>query len=56
MDTKKMIWIGVFVGSTIGGLVPSLWHASMFSMWGLVFSTIGGLAGIWAGWKMGQRL
>jgi hypothetical protein len=56
MDTKKMIWIGVIVGSTLGGLVPSLWHASMFSMWGLVFSTVGGLAGIWAGWKMGQRL
>jgi len=51
MTEKKMIWIGIVVGSTIGGLIPGLWHASMFSMWGLFFSTLGGLAGIWVGWK-----
>jgi len=54
MTTKKLIWIGIVVGSTLGGMVPNLWHASMFSMWGLLFSTIGGLVGIWAGWKIGQ--
>ena len=56
MGAKQMVWIGAIVGSTLGGLLPGLWHASMFSMWGFVFSTIGGLAGIWAGWKVGQRL
>ena len=50
-----MIWIGAAVGSTLGGLLPALWHASMFSISGLVVSTIGGLIGIWAGWKV-QRL
>jgi predicted MFS family arabinose efflux permease len=46
--SRKAIWIGVIVGSTIGGCVPSLWHASVLSVSGVVFSTIGGLAGIWA--------
>ena len=50
--SKKAIWIGVMVGSTVGGCVPSLWHASMFSMWGVVFSTLGGLAGIWLAWRL----
>ena len=25
MTDKKMIWIGIVVGSTLGGLIPSLW-------------------------------
>jgi len=54
MNAKAMIWIGAIVGSTLGGLVPSLWHASMWSMSGLLFSTIGGVVGIWAGWKLAQ--
>lgn len=52
MSAKRVIWIGATLGSVLGGCVPNLWHASAFSMWGLVFSTIGGLAGIWAGWKL----
>jgi hypothetical protein len=56
MGTKRLIWFGIIIGSTIGGFIPNLWHESMFSMWGLLFSTLGGLAGIWAGFKLGQRL
>lgn len=52
MDSKRVIWMGATVGSVVGGFVPSLWHASMFSMWGLVFSTVGGIAGIWLGWRI----
>jgi len=55
VSDRRMIWIGAAVGSTLGGLLPALWHASMFSISGLVVSTIGGLIGIWAGWKV-QRL
>ena len=47
MGTKKIIWAGAVVGSVLGGCVPGLWHASVMSMSGLVFSTLGGLAGIW---------
>jgi dipeptide/tripeptide permease len=51
---KRLIWIGSIVGSTVGGMLPGLWHASMLSMWGFVLSTVGGIAGIWAGWKLSQ--
>jgi hypothetical protein len=54
MANKKIIWIGMTVGSTIGGFIPSLWHAGMFSMWSIVLSTIGGIAGIWAGYQIGR--
>ena len=46
--SKKVVWIGILVGSTLGGCVPSLWHASMFSFSGVIFSTLGALVGIWA--------
>lgn len=54
MSDKKLIWIGATVGSTLGGLLPGLWHASIFSMWGLLLSTVGGLLGIWVGWKLSR--
>jgi hypothetical protein len=54
MIDKRLIWIGAFVGSTLGGLVPRLWHASLWSLWGILFSMIGGIVGIWAGWKISQ--
>jgi hypothetical protein len=46
--------MGLFIGSTIGGLVPELWGAGIFSMSAIVFSFIGGIAGIWVGYKIGQ--
>ncbi len=54
MGSKRLVWFGLTVGSTLGGMVPALWHASMFSLWGIVFSTIGGILGIWAGWRIGN--
>jgi hypothetical protein len=54
MSNKKMIWIGATIGSTLGGLVPGLWHAGMFSMSGIVFSTVGGVLGIWAAYQAGR--
>ena len=52
--SKKSIWIGMFVGSSIGGFVPMLWHAGMLSLWGVVMSTIGGVAGIWIAYRIGR--
>ena len=52
MDTKRVIWIGAVVGSVVGGLIPALWHAGLFSMSGLLLSTVGGVAGIWAAWRL----
>lgn len=49
---KSLIWIGVLVGTTVGGFVPSLWGAGMFSLSGVIFSAVGGFLGIWLGYKL----
>jgi hypothetical protein len=54
MERKKLVWIGLFIGSTIGGFVPSLWDSGMFSMAGVLGSAIGGLLGIYLGFKIGE--
>ena len=54
MNTKSLIWIGVFVGGTVGGAIPMLWGSDMLSMSSIFLSMVGGLAGIWAGFKLGQ--
>ena len=51
---RKLIWIGMIVGSTIGGCVPALWHAGMFSVSAILLSAVGGIAGIWVGYRLGR--
>jgi hypothetical protein len=51
MHTKPLIWIGLFVGSTVGGLVPSLWGAGMLSGSSILLGGVGGVAGIILGYK-----
>jgi hypothetical protein len=54
MNSRPMVWIGMFIGSSIGGWVPSLWGAGFFSFSGLFLSAIGAIAGIYIGFKMSQ--
>jgi len=54
MSRKTLIWIGVAVGSTVGSFIPELWGAGMFSISSVVLSTIGGVAGIWLGFRLGD--
>jgi len=41
MNSKKLVWIFMIIGSTVGGFVPGLWGASMFSLSPLIFGAIG---------------
>ncbi len=50
--SRRMIWVGVFVGSTVGGLIPELWGAGFFSFSSMFFSALGAFGGIWLGYKM----
>jgi len=50
--SRKAIWLGVLIGSALGGCLPSLWHAGPFSMWSILLSAVGGLAGIWLAYRM----
>jgi hypothetical protein len=54
MSRKQLIWVGVFAGSFLGGYVPSLWGAGMFSFAGIIGSAVGGLLGIYLGFKLGS--
>jgi hypothetical protein len=54
MNSKSLIMIGLVVGSTIGGCVPMLWGAGGLSIASVLFGAIGGLLGIWAGYKISR--
>ncbi len=51
---RKIIWLGLFVGSTIGGFIPSFWGTGMLSFSGLIFSALGGFVGIWFGHRISE--
>jgi len=54
--TKKLVWIGMFVGSTIGNMLPLVWGGDALSVSGFLLSLLGGIAGIWVGYRWGQSL
>lgn len=54
MDSKSLIWLGLFAGTAVGGLLPTLWGDDAFSLLSIIFSGIGGLAGIWLGYKISK--
>jgi hypothetical protein len=54
MSKKTWIWIGLFVGSTLGGMVPSLWGDNFLSMSSVLLTAVGGFVGIWVGFKLGN--
>ena len=51
---RSVIGLCVVAGSTLGGFVPDLWHAGMFSLSGVLFTAVGGVAGLWAGVRLSQ--
>ncbi len=56
MSRKSFIWGGLFIGSTIGGMLPSLWGSDMLSMSSVFLTAVGGFVGIWAGFKLASAL
>jgi hypothetical protein len=52
-----MIFIGItvfsLIGSWLGGMLDG---GNMFGVWGILFGTVGGFVGIWAGFKIAQNL
>jgi predicted MFS family arabinose efflux permease len=49
---RSRIWLGILIGSGIGGLVPELWGAGLISYSGVLLSGVGALVGLWAGYKL----
>jgi hypothetical protein len=49
---RSVTGLCVLAGMTGGGFVPELWGASGFSFASVVFTAIGGIAGIWLGVRL----
>jgi hypothetical protein len=52
MESKSLIWIGLFLGSTLGGYIPTLFGADIFSGWSIFGSAAGAFAGIYVAYKI----
>lgn len=56
MGRKGFIYLFVFIGGSIGGYIPTLWGASVFDFISIIGGGIGSILGIWAGYKISQRI
>jgi hypothetical protein len=45
---RRVMWLFVTFGSTVGGLIPEAWGGSAFGLTSLFFACLGGVAGVWA--------
>ena len=55
MQTPAIVWVGLAVGSTIGGLIPILWgDMSLLSFSSMIFSALGAFVGLWVGYRLSQ--
>jgi uncharacterized membrane protein YeaQ/YmgE (transglycosylase-associated protein family) len=53
---KRVLWLCVLVGSTVGGFVPETWGASGLGVASLVFGAIGAIAGVWVAARVSESL
>ena len=54
MSPKSLITIGLIVGSTLGSCAPMLWGDGGLSMASVLFGGVGGLLGIWGGFRLSR--
>jgi uncharacterized membrane protein YeaQ/YmgE (transglycosylase-associated protein family) len=52
MSRKTTIMIAMVIGSIAGGYIATLFGAHSLSLSSLLGSTVGGLLGIWVGFKI----
>jgi len=54
MSAKFLVFLGMTIGSIIGGYIPTLWGAGLISYSSVLFSGIGAIIGVWIGFKLGN--
>ena len=54
MNRKALIMLGMFVGSSAGSSIPMLWGSGWLTISSVVLGLLGGIAGIWAAYKITQ--
>ena len=52
---QARIWIGILIGSTIGGFIPDLWGAGLFSYSSVLLSGFGAVVGLLIGYKLAEQ-
>lgn len=52
MESKRIIYLLMFVGGALGGYVPLIWGANYFSFSSILFNALGAMLGIWIGFKI----
>jgi uncharacterized membrane protein YeaQ/YmgE (transglycosylase-associated protein family) len=50
------MWLCLFVGSTVGGLLPEAWGSSAFGVASLLGSVVGAIGGVWAASRISDSL
>jgi hypothetical protein len=53
MRSRGSIWLWIFIGSTVGGVIPALWGDDLLSYASLLLSGAGAFAGLWIANTMG---
>jgi len=56
VSRKSSIWVGVFIGSIIGGYIPVLLGSSLLSYSSLFGNAVGAIIGLWAGYKISDLI
>jgi hypothetical protein len=49
---RSTIWLGILIGSTLGGLIPSLWGDGIFTYSSVLLSGVDAFVGLWVGFKI----
>jgi len=49
---RRIVWLFVGVGMTVGGLVPELWGGSALGLASLALGCLGGVAALWFATKL----
>ena len=44
---RRVVWIFVGVGMTVGGFLPELWGGSALGLASLVLASLSGVVGLW---------
>lgn len=52
MSTKAIVYLFMFIGSFLGGMIPTLWGAGIFSVSSVFLTAVGGFTGIWVGYRL----
>jgi hypothetical protein len=49
---RRVVWLLVGVGMTVGDLLPAAWGGSAFGLASLTLAGLGGVVGLWFAAKM----